>query len=280
MHIVYLNGEYIPLAEARISVLDRGFTFADGVYEVLPVYYGKVFRQQEHLLRLNNSLTAIYIENPLPSNEWKKVFTELIKRNHDTGNQQLYVHISRGESARNHLFEEQMDATVFAMCRPLEKKGFENGISAITHDDIRWQYCHIKSTALLANVLLKKKAQESNNAKAAILLRDEFVTEGTASNVFVVKDSKVKTPAKDGNILAGITRDLLVELLQKSNIECEEMPISYEELTDADEIWLTSSTMGIVSVVKLDERLVGSGKPGELWKQANAMFETFTQSAS
>ena len=279
MQIVYLNGEYIPLAEARISVLDRGFTFADGVYEVLPVYSGRVFRFEQHILRLNNSLSSIFIENPLSNYEWEKILLELVEKNPDPGDQQLYVHVSRGESVRDHLFREDVEATVFVMCRPLDKKDFKNGVSAITHDDIRWQYCHIKSIALLANVLLKKKANESNDAQDAILLRNGFVTEGASSNVFTVKDNQVKTPEKSSKVLAGITRDLLIELLQESDISCQEMPISYEELVNADEIWLTSSTMGVVSVVKLDESLVGLGKPGDLWKQVEALYESLKQKA-
>lgn len=275
MSIVYLNGAYLPLSEARVSVLDRGFTFADGVYEVIPVFSGNIFRIDEHLLRLANSLSYIDIEFPLSADELKKVLLELVTRNPAKGTRQLYIQVTRGVADREHVYSKQITPTFFAMCKSVDKRDFSNGVNVITSEDIRWKYCHIKSIALLANVLLKKKAKDMANCQEAILIRDGNVTEGATSNIFIVKDGVIKTPKKDNNVLPGITRDLVVELLQESDMGCKETAVSEQELRQADEIWITSSTIGIVSVVNLDEVKVGDGKPGTVWKQINEIYESF-----
>ncbi len=270
---VYLNGEFIPLKEARISVLDRGFTFGDSVYEVLPVYSRHILRLKEHIERLDNSLAAIYMQNPMSLDQWQGVLTTLVEQD-PAENQSIYLQVTRGVSERDHSINIDVKPTVFIMSKPLIKKDLSNGINAITCDDIRWKYCNVKATTLLPGILLRHQAEEKG-AMEAILLRNDIVTEGAASNVFIVKDNVINTPVKDGNILPGITRDLVVELLNDANMPCNETHITKNELLDADEIWITSSTWEIVPVIKLDDDLVGEGTPGKTWKQTIEIYQKF-----
>jgi D-alanine transaminase len=275
MSIVYLNGEYLPKDAAKISVLDRGFTFAESIYEVIPVFGKNIFRLREHLNRLDNSLQAIHITNPFSVSEWQEILSEVLARNDDDVDRSLYVQVSRGVGDREHLDDSEMVPTTFVMCRPTKKLDFEDGVSVITHEDIRWKYCHIKATTLLANVMLKQLARDIDNSTEAILFRGDYVTEGAASNVFLVKDNVVRTPEKDGSVLPGITRDLVLELLEHASISCMENKITLNEFKNADEIWLTSSSLGIAPVIRLDGNEVGKGKPGQFWRKANALYEDF-----
>ena len=273
MSLVYLNGEFKPIEEASISVLDRGFTFGDGVYEVIPIFNRKIFRFSEHITRLENSLREIYMSNPLKENEWRDIFNKLID-SLELANQSIYLQITRGVSRRDHDISIADKPTVFAMSRPLEANNFSSGIKAITHEDIRWQLCNIKATTLLPSILLRHKAKEQE-ARETILIRDKYVTEGAASNVFVCTDDKILTPARTSHVLSGITRDLIVEILMHNDLPIVEGSISESKLLSAGEIWVTSSTWEIVPVVELDDRLVGSGKPGPLWQQANKLYQDF-----
>ncbi|MBK31900.1 MAG: D-amino acid aminotransferase [Legionellales bacterium] len=273
MSLVYLNGEFKPIEEASVSVLDRGFTFGDGVYEVIPIFNRKIFRFSEHIMRLENSLREIYMSNPLKENEWRDIFNKLIDSLEQV-NQSIYLQITRGVSRRDHDISIADKPTVFAMSRPLEANNFSSGIKAITHEDIRWQLCNIKATTLLPSILLRHKAKEQE-AREAILIRDKYVTEGAASNVFVCTDDKILTPARTSHVLSGITRDLIVEILMHNDLPIVEGSISESKLLSAGEIWVTSSTWEIVPVVELDDRLVGSGKPGPLWQQANKLYQDF-----
>ena len=273
MSLVYLNGEFKPIEEASVSVLDRGFTFGDGVYEVIPIFNRKIFRFSEHIMRLENSLREIYMSNPLKENEWRDIFNKLID-SLEQANQSIYLQITRGVSRRDHDISIADKPTVFAMSRPLETNNFSSGIKAITHEDIRWQLCNIKATTLLPSILLRHKAKEQE-AREAILIRDKYVTEGAASNVFVCIDDKILTPARTGHVLSGITRDLIVEILMHNDLPIVEGSISESKLLSAGEIWVTSSTWEIVPVVELDDKLVGNGKPGPLWKQANKLYQGF-----
>ena len=273
MSLVYLNGEFKPIEEASVSVLDRGFTFGDGVYEVIPIFNRKIFRFSEHIMRLENSLREIYMSNPLKENEWRDIFNKLID-SLEQANQSIYLQITRGVSRRDHDISIADKPTVFAMSRPLEANNFSSGIKAITHEDIRWQLCNIKATTLLPSILLRHKAKEQE-AREAILIRDKYVTEGAASNVFVCTDDKILTPARTSHVLSGITRDLIVEILMHNDLPIVEGSISESKLLSAGEIWVTSSTWEIVPVVELDDRLVGSGKPGPLWQQANKLYQDF-----
>ncbi len=273
MSLVYLNGEFKPIEEASVSVLDRGFTFGDGVYEVIPIFNRKIFRFSEHIMRLENSLREIYMSNPLKENEWRDIFNKLID-SLELANQSIYLQITRGVSRRDHDISIADKPTVFAMSRPLETNNFSSGIKAITHEDIRWQLCNIKATTLLPSILLRHKAKEQE-ARETILIRDKYVTEGAASNVFVCTDDKILTPARTSHVLSGITRDLIVEILMHNDLPIVEGSISESKLLSAGEIWVTSSTWEIVPVVELDDKLVGNGKPGPLWKQANKLYQGF-----
>lgn len=278
MSIVYLNGEYLPAEKAKVSVLDRGFVFADGVYEVIPSYGGHLLRLEQHLQRLNNSLDGIRLANPLDHIQWTKVLEEIIERNSEN-NQDLsiYLQVTRGAAKRDHVFPDQINQTVFVMATPMSAvpaEQLENGIFAITHDDIRWRYCHIKSIALLPNTLMRQVALEAGAAEA-ILHRDGQVTEGAASNLFIVHSGHILTPQKDECLLPGITRDLVLEIAANSGLDCQEADISLQMLREAEEIWVTSSTKEILPVTQLDGQPVGNGKPGPVWRDMLDRYQQY-----
>ena len=272
--IAYINGEFLPLSDVHISPLDRGFVFGDGVYEVIPVYNGIAFRLDEHLQRLDDSLRAIRMTNPYPRQTWQTLLEQLIEKNQG-GNQSLYLQVTRGVAERDHAFPQHSKATVFAMSKPLPASK-QSPVKAITLDDIRWQYCHIKSTALLANLLLRQQAIEAG-CDEAILLRDGLLTEGAASNVFVVSNNQILTPKKDHRILPGVTRDIVVELAQTHKLAILETDVSESTLTNADEIWLSSSTKEIAPVIELNGEAVGSGQAGPVCRQMQALFTDFKE---
>ncbi len=276
MSLVYLNGKYKPLAETSVNVLDRGFTFGDGVYEVVPVFNRKIFQFEAHLNRLDHSLKSIYLDNPLARETWKDIFQRLINAI-EVSDQSLYLQITRGVSPRDHDISLADHPTVFVMSRPMPERKLSGGISAITHADIRWQYCDVKATSLLASVLLRHKAGE-HGAREAILVRDGKVTEGAASNVFLCRDGQVLTPEKCNHVLPGITRDLLLEIFRENKIDCAERSIDAVELSYADEIWISSSTWEIVPVIRLDDKPVGKGRPGAVWERVNTLYQKFKQS--
>ena len=272
MQIAYLNGEYLPLTACKISALDRGFIFGDGVYEMIPVYDSIAFKGQEHLTRLLRSCQAVAIENPHSDDEWGQIIGELIRRSGD-GDHALYLQVTRGCAPRDHYIDERLQPTVFGMTMPLIKTSeasLEQGIAAVTAEDIRWKRCDIKTISLEANVLLKHSAVEAG-AQESILLRDGSVTEAVAANVFLVCEQQnqdiLLTPLKDQRILPGITRELIIELAHQHSVIVEEREVAESELYSAKEIWLTSSTKEIVPVTKLNGNLVGEGKAGPLWKQ-------------
>ena len=275
MSIVYLNGDFVPLKEAKISVLDRGFTFGDGVYEMIPVFSGKVFRLPEHVKRLQTSLAAISLSLDYDNEKWHSLVNELSGLNNIKEDSSIYIQVTRGTGERNHLYQADFTPTVFIMFRPLPATNFAAGVSAVLHEDIRWKYCHIKAVTLLPNVLLKHYAKEKDGSHEAILSRDGYITEGAASNVFMVRDNTVMTPPKDGRLLPGITRDLIVELLRESDYECLEVQVTEAELSGADEVWITSATVGIAPIVKIDGKQVGSGKPGRVWRDVNGLYQAF-----
>ena len=275
MSLVYLNGEYKPLAAASVNVLDRGFTFGDSVYEVIPVYNRHVFCGEAHLARLDNSLTSIGMANPLSRAAWSQVFGKLIDAG-EAPDQSLYLQISRGVSERERDIPRSSRATVFAMSRPLTRPDPARGIRAITHEDIRWQCCDIKVTTLLASVLLRRRAQE-RGAKEAILIRDDKLTEGAVSNVFICNQGVISTPEQDHHILPGITRAALIDILRQNDMACRQRRIERPELLRAEEIWLTSSTWEVMPVIQLDDAPVGNGRPGPLWARANALYQDFKQ---
>lgn len=274
---VYLNGKYLPDDQALVPVLDRGFVFGDGVYEVIPAYWGKPFRVDQHLERLNNSLTAIRMNNPLPTAAWHALFDALLRFNPPSDNLSLYLQVTRGPAKRDHAIPAETRPTVFAMCTPiapLDPVLLERGVSLITLDDIRWKFCRIKAITLLPNVLLRAEASDAG-ATDALLIRDGEVTEGTASNVFIVKRGKLLTPPKSDFLLPGITRDLVLEIAQRHHIPNAEQRLTERDLTSADEIWLTSSTKEILPVTQLNGRAVGSGKPSPLWRNLLTLYQQY-----
>jgi len=275
MTTVYLNGEFIPLEEARISVLDRGFIFGDGVYEVIPVYAGHLFRLQAHLNRLEQSLAKIQLINPLTRSQWQTYLESLVAHN-GGGDQSIYLQVTRGPAKRKHNFPPTVIPTVFMMSDPFTDPPPSPGVKAITLNDIRWLYCDIKAIALLSNVLLRQHAVEAG-AVEAILIRDGYVMEGAASSVFVVYQGVALTPPNSNFILPGITRELVLEVMQAAHLPCQESEISLAQLRSADEIWLTSSTNEILPVISLDEIAVGQGQPGELWAKTWQLYQDYKQ---
>lgn len=275
---VYLNGEFLPPDQARVSVFDRGFIFGDGVYEVIPVFGGRLFRLSHHLSRLDASLAAIRLRNPHTPPEWKNIFTRLLSSD-GTGDQSIYLQITRGVAPRDHAFPPNITPTVFAYAQPLKYSPAEQlaqGVAAITTEDIRWRRCDIKAIALLANALLRQQAIDQGAAEA-ILVRDGVVTEGAASNIFIVKNGRLVTAPKGPFILPGITRDLVVEIARAKNIACDELPVKIEMLRSADEVWLTSSTKEILPITRIDGQPVGSGKPGPMHARMFALYKEYKQ---
>lgn len=275
MTIAYLNGEFLPLEQAQISPMDRGFLFGDGVYEIIPVYKGKLFHPEQHLERLRRSLRAIEIDLTIDSAAWLNIFNQLITQN-GGGDQSVYLQITRGTAPRrDHAFPKQCNPTLFAYSMPLTLPTLESltqGIRAITIPDIRWQHCDIKSLNLLANVLARQQAV-THNAVEAILVRDGYAMEGAASNLFIVKNGVIITPPANQSILGGITRDAILELAAKHHFPCVETMIPQSLLENADEIWITSSAREITPVLYLNNTVVGSGKPGPVWYKMIELFQ-------
>jgi len=271
----YVDGAFVPVAEAKVSVLDRGFLFADGVYEVVPAYGGKAFALPQHLARLARSLRELKIANPHSDAEWTAIAGQLMTHN-GGGDCMVYLQVTRGAPAkRAHAFPAGTPPTVVGLCNPLpapSENALRDGVSAITRPDIRWGRCDIKSIALLPNILATQAAAEQQ-CNECILHRDGRVTEGASSNVFAVLGTAVVTPSKGPEILPGITRDVLLELLRFAKIPVQERRLTLNELRSADEIWLTSSTREVLPVTKLDGDPVGGRKPGPLWKKAYALFQ-------
>lgn len=280
--ICYLNGQFLPIAQAHISVMDRGFLFGDGVYEVIPVYGGRLFRLHEHLDRLANSMALIRLPDPLSREQWTTNLQTLVDRN-GGGQQSLYLQVTRGEApVRDHAFPNPIRPTVFAMVSPLvtpEAEILERGIRAATVPDVRWDYCHIKAITLLPNVLLKQQARDSG-ADEAILIRNGYATEGSASNIFVVKGGTLITPPKSNLLLPGITRDLVVELVKANGISFKEEPVPEDLLRGADEIWVTSSTREVMPVIRLDDQPVGDGVAGPVWRRVYALYSDYKRAVS
>jgi len=274
--IVYLKGKFLPQDQAFVPVMDRGFVFGDGVYEVIPVYGGRLFRLDEHLQRLDGSLAGIRLNNPMTHAEWADTLTHLVRKNGD-GEQSIYLQISRGHAPRDHAFPQNTPPTVFISSSPLKpvaEELLQNGVAAISLEDIRWKHCHIKAIALLPNILLRQQAIDAG-AHEAILIRDGLVTEGAASNLFIVKNDIIKTPPKGPFLLPGITRDLVLELAKANNINAQECNIGPQDLLQADEIWLSSSTKEILPVTKLDDKIVANGQPGPAWQQMRKLYQAY-----
>lgn len=277
MALAYLNGDFVPLEDACVPVLDRGFLFGDGVYEVIPAYGGRPFRLTQHLARLRNSLEGISMQPPLDDTAWADILQTLIGRNQGE-DQSLYLQVTRGVAPRrDHAFPQEVAPTVFAMSSPIpppDPVALEQGVAAITLPDIRWQYCHIKAITLLPAVLMRQEAQ-ARGAVEAILIRDGLATEGAASNLFVVLDGTLVTPPKGPTLLPGITRDLVLELAEDSEVSRREAEITMGDLRRADEVWLTSSTREIMPVTRLDDEAVGDGRPGPVFRRMYQHYQDY-----
>jgi len=274
--IVYLNGEFLPIEEARIPVLDRGFIFGDGVYEVIPAYSKHPFRLAEHLSRLQHSLARVRITNPHSDAEWSRLTGEIIQRNAGD-DQSVYLQVTRGVAKRDHAFPKGVKPTVFMMSTPLVTPApalVESGVACITAQDYRWLNCDIKSVSLLGNCMLRQLSVDAGAAET-ILFRDGQLTEASASNVFVVRDGVVLAPPKDNLVLPGITYDVVIEIARAREFQIEVRPVSEAEVRAADEIWVTSSTKEVLAVTTLDGKPVGDGKPGLLFRRMHALYQSF-----
>ena len=274
--MIYLNGDFMPIEEARIPVLDRGFIFGDGVYEVIPVYSRRPFRLAEHLRRLQHSLDGIRITNPHTDAEWGDLLERLIAGN-EGDDQYLYLHITRGVAKRDHAFPKGVTPTVFIMSNPLltpPKELLATGVAAITASDNRWLRCDIKAISLLPNVLLRQMAVDVG-AVETVLLRDGFMTEGAASNIFVMKDGTLLAPPKNHLMLPGITYDVVLELAAAHDIPYEVREISEYEVRTAQELLLTSSTKEIMPITRLDGKPVGDGNPGRMFAQLYQLYQNY-----
>jgi D-alanine transaminase len=275
--VAYLDGRFLPLAEARISPLDRGFLFADAVYEVLPAYAGRPFRFAEHCARLDRSCREIRMVPPHTWPEWAALLTELVARN-GGGDMYLYVHVSRGaEFDRNHAIPTGLRPTVFLMAMPLPPPPADlhaKGVAAITTEDLRWRRCDIKSTSLLGNVLAKSLAADAG-ATEAILLADGWLREGSSTSVIVVRGGRLYAPPEGPEILPGTTRALAFELAARAGVPVEVAPVPEAALRTGDEVLIAFSTRGVLPVTSIDGRPVGTGRPGPVWTRLHDAFGAY-----
>ncbi|MDP1674967.1 MAG: D-amino acid aminotransferase [Burkholderiales bacterium] len=276
--IVYLNGKFLPIEEAHVPVLDRGFIFGDGVYEVIPVYSKHPFRLAEHLRRLQYSLDKVRISDPFSETEWTQLVADIVGRNAGE-DQSVYLQVTRGVAKRDHAFPKGVKPTVFMMSNPLVTPApalVESGVACISAQDYRWLNCDIKSVSLLGNCLLRQLSADVG-ATETILFRDGQLTEASASNVFVVRDGVLLTPPKDHLVLPGITYDVVLEIARAREFQVEVRAVSEAEVRNADEIWVTSSTKEVLAVTMLDGKPVGDGKPGPLFRRMHALYQQFKQ---
>lgn len=277
MSVCYLDGRYLPLDEARVSPMDRGFLFGDGAYEVIPVYSRNPFRLDEHIARLGRTLAAIRLPDPHAAAEWADIIRGVIERN-PWEDQSVYLQVTRGaDSVRNHAFPKVVRPTVFLMGEPLVTPAAvvrEAGVAAVSAADFRWLRCDLKSIALLANCLLRQHAIDQGCVET-VLFRDGFLTEGSASNIFIVRNGVLMTPPKSHLMLPGITYDVVLELAARHGLACQVREILEDEVRSADEVWMTSSTKEVLAITALDGRAVGQGVPGPLGRQMYDWYQEF-----
>ena len=283
--LCYLNGSYLPVHEAKVSVLDRGFIFGDGVYEVLPVYSGRFFQFQRHMERLTRSLKAIQMDNPLTPEEWQKRAAYLCDQHRPTlsqgVNQIVYLQVTRGVAARDHVMPKDLEPTVFMMVnamKPPSDQDRQCGVACITADDFRWQKAHIKSISLLGSVLARQMSFEAD-ATETVMFRNGYLSEGASSNVWVVKDRKVIGPQKNELVLQGIRYDLIEQLCQKLGLIFELRPISQSEVFVADELLLSSATKEVLAITLLDGKKIGNGVPGPVYQMLYQAYQKEIESA-
>ena len=274
--MVFLNGKFLPIEEARVPVLDRGFIFGDGVYELVPVYSRVPFRLEEHLARLERSLAETRIRNPYSRAEWRDIITQLVAKQ-PYEDQGVYFQVTRGVAKRDHAFPRDAVPTVFIMSNPLvnpPRELVEHGAEAISATDNRWHRCDIKSISLLGNILLRQLSADAG-ATETILFRDGVLTEAAACNVFVVRRGVIQGPPKSNLILPGITYDVVLELAQSAQLPLEIRNLTEAETRAADEIWVTSSSKEVLAIVKLDGKPVGDGRPGPVFRGMYQLYQDF-----
>ena len=300
--ICYLNGDYTPLKDAKISVLDRGFIFGDGVYEVLPVYAGKLFRFAHHMARLDRSLTELRIPNPLTPDEWQHIANKLIASHaretgssvtNDTKNepeseprpafdQIIYIQVSRGVAMRDHVMPPGLKPTVFVMINPMKLPSPQvraHGVSCVSADDFRWEKAHIKATSLLGAVFSRQISADVG-ALETVMFRGEYLSEAASSNVWVVKNGKVLGPLPDNLVLQGIRYGLFEELCSANGIPFELRRITRAEVLTADELLLSSATKEVLPVTLLDDAKVGSGVPGPVYAKLYLAYQKAKEQAA
>ena len=273
--LAHSEGKFVPLREAKVSVEDRGFVFADGVYEVIVAYDGRPFQLAQHMARLRRSAEAIRLALPKGTSEIQEIIEEGIRR---SGFQytMIYVQITRGVAPRSHPFPTDAKSNLVATFREKEKPPLETreqGVSVITTEDIRWAHCYIKSIALLPNVLANQKAVEGGAFEAIFVTSEGVVHEGSASNIFLVKDERVFTPVKNEKILRGVTREVVLRCAQDAGYETSEGTVRIEELLQADEVFLTGTTIEVLGVFKVDEKTIGTGVVGAVTKRIHERFQ-------
>ncbi|MGB3725153.1 MAG: aminotransferase class IV [Glaciecola sp.] len=281
MSTVYLNGKFVPASEATISPMDRGFLFGDGIYEVIPCYDGKPVGLSLHMARMNRGLQEIALNYTAETDNWQQIIAQLIEQV-PQASVGVYIHVSRGaDTKRFHAYPDNISPTVFAYAFAIPASQPVNAEKAktfevITQTDLRWQRCHIKSTSLLGNVMHFQQGQVAGKDEVILLNEQNNVTEASACNVFVVKDNRIMTPALDHQLLPGITRQLLLDALQKQGgFDVSEQNISYETLMAADEVWITSSSKEVGPVVRVNDTSIGGGKPGPMWLAAQSAYNRF-----
>ena len=274
--MVFLNGKFLPIEEAKIPVLDRGFIFGDGIYELVPVYSRVPFRLDEHLSRLERSLSETGIRNPYSRAQWREIIFKLID-SQGFDDQGLYFQVTRGVAKRDHAFPKNVEPTVFMMSNPLvnpPRDLVEKGGVAVSAKDNRWLRCDIKSISLIGNCLLRQLSAE-NGASETILFRDGKLTEASASNVFIVKRGVIESPPKGNLILPGITYDVIAELARANSLPIEFRDVTEAEVRGADEIWVTSSSKEVFPIVTLDGAKVGDGRPGPVFHRMYELYQEF-----
>ena len=272
--IVYLNGEFLPIADAKISVLDRGFIYGDGAYELVPVYARRPFRMTQHLTRLQRTLDGIRLPNPHTPEQWQEKIVRLISHQ-PFDDQAIYLQVTRGVAKRDHAFPRGVTPTVFMMGNPLPtptREQVERGVAVVTAEDNRWRRCDLKTTSLLGNVLMRQLAADAGAAET-VMFRDGWLTEASSSNVLLVIDGTIVAPPKDNLILPGITYDAAFEFAADAGLPIQTRPVSREQALAADEMWLSSSTKEVIAVTTVDGRPFGGGAPGPVFKRMHEVFQ-------
>lgn len=272
--VVHLNGAFVALRDAKISVLDRGFIYGDGAYEVVPVYARKPFRMPQHLARLQRTLDGIRLANPHSDAQWGRLVADLVERQ-PFAEQSVYLQVTRGVARRDHAFPKDAVPTVFMMSNPLvlpSREQVERGVAVVTAEDNRWQRCDLKTTSLLGNVLMRQLAADAG-AVETVMFRGGFLTEASSSNVLVVRDGKIVAPPTDNQILPGITYDAAVEFARDASLPLDIRPVTREEALSADEMWLSSSTKEVLAVTTVDGRPFAGGTPGPVFRRVHELFQ-------